>query len=137
MSSENLGRVVAFFVLMAGLANAQTTQGGITGTIRDEKGAEISAAKVRVTSPGTGLTRETTTAGNGLYHVVGLPTGSYAVTAEAPGFATAKAADVRVGVDQIRTLDFTLRVGARSETVNVESSAELTQTETSKLGEIS
>jgi len=116
--------------------SAQTTQGGITGTIRDEKGAEISSAKVRVVNLGTGLQRETTTAGNGLYHLVGLPTGTYEVTAEAQGFAAAKAKDVEVGIDQIRTLDFTLRVGVRAETVNVESSAELTQTETSKLGEI-
>jgi hypothetical protein len=136
MRSRTLCAVLSFFVLAAGLVSAQTTQGGITGTIRDEKGAEISAATVRVVSVGTGLTRETTTAGNGLYHVVGLPTGAYEVTAQAPGFATSKATDVQVGVDQIRTLDFALRVGARSETVNVESTAELTQTESSKLGEI-
>jgi hypothetical protein len=134
--STTLCAVLASFLSIAGLAFAQTTQGGITGTIRDEKGAEISSATVRVVSAGTGLTRETTTAGNGLYHVLGLPTGAYEVTAQAQGFTTSKAADVQVGVDQIRTLDFTLRVGARSETVNVESSAELTQTESSKIGEI-
>ena len=135
MRSRTLCAVLSLF-LAASLASAQTTQGGITGTIRDEKGAEISAATVRVVSVGTGLTREATTAGNGLYHVVGLPTGAYEVTVQAQGFATSKATDVQVGVDQIRTLDFTLRVGARSETVNVESTAELTQTESSKLGEI-
>jgi hypothetical protein len=136
MVRTTLCALLAFFLLTACLASAQTTQGGITGTIRDEKSAEISAATVRVVSVDTGLTRQTTTAGNGLYHLVGLPTGTYEVTAEAQGFATAKAADVQIGVDQIRTLDFTLRIGARAETVNVEASAELTQTESSKLGEI-
>ena len=136
MTIRNLCTVLAVLTLVDCLALGQTTQGGITGTIRDEKGAEISSAKILVVSLGTGLHRETTTAGNGLYHVVGLPTGTYEITAEAQGFATAKAKDVQVGVDQIRTLDFTLRVGTRTETVNVESSAELTQTESSKLGEI-
>ena len=89
MTIRNLCTVLAVLTLASWLASAQTTQGGITGTIRDEKGAEISSAKVRVVNLGTGLQRGTTTAGNGLYHLVGLPTGTSEVTAEALGFAAA------------------------------------------------
>src|SRR5262249_42791469 len=67
---------------------AQTTQGGIVGTVRDEKGADIAAAKIVVTSAATGLTREFTTAGNGSFRVLALPNGTYEVRAEAQGFAT-------------------------------------------------
>jgi hypothetical protein len=126
------------FVLIVAATNSwgQSTQGGLVGTIRDEKGAEISGAKVRVTNVGTGLQRETTTTGNGFYRVLALPTGTYEITAEAQGFATTTAKDIQVGVDQTRTLDLALRVSARAETVTVQANAELTQTENTKLGEI-
>src|SRR5581483_1647696 len=115
---------------------AQTTQGGITGAIRDEKGASIAGAKVAVKNTSTGLERETTAADNGIFRIVGLPTGTYQIKAEAPGFATGTTTGVDVGVDQVRTVDLTLHVGAKAEVVEVQADAALTQTETTKLGEI-
>src|SRR5712692_6311310 len=56
---------------------AQTTQGGIVGEVRDEKGASIVGAKISITSPATGLTRDATTADNGIFRVLALPTGMY------------------------------------------------------------
>lgn len=126
----------AVAVLLCSYVLAQTTQGGIVGTIRDEKGAIIAGAKVTVSSPATGLQRQTTTADNGIFRVVGLPTGSYQIKAEAAGFATANTTGVEVGVDQIRSLDLVLRVGVKNEVVDVQADAALTQTESSKLGEI-
>jgi len=136
MRIRELGSIVCALILAATNLWGQSTQGGLVGTIRDEKGAEISGAKVRVTNVGTGLQRETTTAGNGLYRVLALPTGTYQVTAEAQGFATTTTKGIEIGVDQIRTLDLALRVSARAETVTVQANAELTQTENTKLGEI-
>jgi hypothetical protein len=115
---------------------AQTTQGGMVGTIRDEKGAYISGAKVTVTSPSTGLQRETKTADNGIFRLLALPTGTYEIRAEAPGFAVSTNPRIEIGVDQVRNVDIVMHVGARTETVEVQSEAALTQTETSKLGEI-
>ena len=78
------GRKLSLLVLSALLAIAlavvswgQTTQGGIVGAIRDEKGADIAGAKIVVTSAATGLKREFTTAGNGSFRVLALPTGTY------------------------------------------------------------
>jgi Carboxypeptidase regulatory-like domain/TonB dependent receptor/TonB-dependent Receptor Plug Domain len=136
MPIKGLSSIVLVLVIVASNSSGQSTQGGLVGTIRDEKGAEISGAKVRVTNVGTGLQRETTTTGNGLYRVLALPTGSYEVTAEAQGFATTTTKGIEIGVDQIRTLDLALRVSTIAETVTVHASAELTQTENNKLGEI-
>src|ERR1700730_12236511 len=115
---------------------AQTTQGGIVGTVQDEKGAAIAGAKITVINPGIGLQRDATTAGNGIFRVIAIPNGMYEIRAEAPGFATLLVKDIEISVDQTRTLDLVLRVSARAETVTVEASADLTQTESSKLGEI-
>ena len=133
-------RMVVFMCLVVVAASvsswAQTTQGEIVGTIRDQKGASISGAQITVTQVATGLQRQTTTADNGVFRVLALPTGAYEIKADAPGFATTSVQAVEVGVDQIRTIDLTLRVGAKAEIVNVEALANLTQTESSKVGEI-
>src|SRR6266852_626571 len=115
---------------------AQTTQGGIVGEVRDEKGASIVGAKISVTTPATGLTRDATTADNGIFRVLALPTGMYDIRAESPGFATTTVTGIEVGVAQTRALDLTLKVSAKAETITVEATANLTQTESSKLGEI-
>ena len=60
----------------------------------------------------------------------------YEVRAESPGFTTATVKDIEIGVDQVRTLDLVLRVSGTAETVTVEAHADLTQTESSKVGEI-
>ncbi|HKS73973.1 MAG TPA: TonB-dependent receptor, partial [Terriglobales bacterium] len=123
-------------ILLATYLPAQTTEGGIVGTIHDEKGNTISGAKVTVVSPSTGLQRQTTTADNGIYRLMALPTGGYTITAEAPGFATSSNTGIEVGVDQVRTLDLVLRVGTEKQVIEVQAEAALTQTETNKLGEI-
>ncbi len=137
MWTSKLNRVLFFVVvLLVSEVSAQTTQGGIVGGIRDQKGAQIVGAKVTVTTPSTGLQRETSTADNGIYRVNALPIGVYQIKAEAAGFATSTITGVEVGIDQVRTVDIMLRVGSKAEVVEVRADATLTQTETSKLGEI-
>ena len=128
--------VLSILLLMSLPAWAQTTQGGIVGTIRDEKGAAITGAQIAITQAATGLQRQTSTADNGVFRVLALPTGSYEIKADAPGFATATVKDIEIGVDQVRTIELTLRVGAKTEVLTVEANADLTQTQSSKLGEI-
>ena len=67
------------FLSLIKLTFAQTTEGGIVGTVHDEKGADIANAKVTVISGSTGLQRETTTADNGVFRLMGLPTGMEAI----------------------------------------------------------
>ncbi len=139
MALAKLSRLLVCALLAATLgavSPAQTTQGGIVGDVRDEKGASIVGAKISVTTPATGLTRDATTADNGIFRVLALPTGMYDIRAESPGFATTTVTGIEVGIDQIRTLDLVLRVSAKAETITVEANANLTQTESSKLGEI-
>src|SRR5215831_3033880 len=135
-TSQSLIGIVVVLVVFVLAAIAQTTQGGIVGTVRDQKGADIAGAKVTVTNQATGLQRDITTAGNGIFRIPVLPSGNYEVKAEAPGFATSTVKAVEVGVDQIRTVDLVLRVGAKTEIVEVQADVALTQTETSHVGEI-
>lgn len=133
---SRIGFCMVALIASVVLAAAQTTQGGIVGTVRDEKGAEIAGAKIVVTNEATGIQREIATAGNGLFRVLAIPSGNYEVKVEAPGFATSAVKGVEVGVDQVRTLDLVLRIGARAETIEVQADAALTQTESSRVGQI-
>jgi hypothetical protein len=139
MRGERIGRLgLCILVVLTSVVFtvAQTTQGGIVGTVRDQKGAEIAGAKITVTNPATGLQRDITTAGNGLFRILALPSGVYEVKAEAQGFATASLKALEVGVDQVRTLDLVLRVSGQMEVIEVQADAALTQTESSRVGEI-
>jgi NADP-dependent 3-hydroxy acid dehydrogenase YdfG len=51
--------------------SAQVLYGSITGTVTDESGAVVPAAKVVVVNENTGLRREVTTDTVGIYTVVG------------------------------------------------------------------
>src|ERR1700750_669321 len=134
--THTLIAVTLFFLAVVGFAAGQTTQGGIAGTIRDSKGASIAGAKITVTNSGTGLARDTITSDNGSFRILALPAGAYEMRVEAPGFATTTTKDLGIGIDQVRTLDLTLNVSGKAETVTVEANADLTQTESTKVGEI-
>ena len=128
--------VLSLAAILISNVQGQTTQGGIVGTVHDQKGANVPDVNLTVTNPSTGLQRQTKTADNGIFRVMALPTGVYQIRAEAPGFATTTTNGVEIGVDQIRDMEIVLKIGTKTETVEVQSEAALTQTESSKLGEI-
>src|SRR5437016_9585441 len=128
--------VLSLAAILLSNVQGQTTQGGIVGTVHDQKGANVPDVNLTVTNPSTGLQRQTKTADNGVFRVMALPTGVYQIRAEAPGFATTTTNGVEIGVDQIRDMEIVLKIGTKTETVEVQSEAALTQTESSNLGEI-
>ena len=104
MLVKTIGRMIlCLLALTAPVVVAQTTQGGIVGAVRDEKGADIAGAKITVTNEATGLQRDFATTGNGMFRVLALPSGNYDKGRSA-GFATSAVKAVEVGVDQVRTL---------------------------------
>ncbi len=85
-------------------------------------------------SPETNQTRTATTGNDGGYKFSLLPPGNYRVRFSASGFKTAEVPSVAVNVTETPVLDRTLEVGAQSEQVTVEATAELLQTASSTLG---
>ena len=98
---------------------AQDPTGAIEGTVTDPSGAVIASARVTVRQLDTGLTRETTSASNGQYRVVGLPVGPYSVVVEAPKLATAVREPIGVSVNQTVRLNVELGLSAVAERVTV------------------
>jgi outer membrane receptor protein involved in Fe transport len=115
---------------------AQTNSGEIVGTVHDPQGAVVPGATVTVTNIATGLARTAATPDNGSFRFPVLPPGIYTLTAEKSGFTSAKIERVQVQVDEITTTDVALALGQSSQTITVESSVALTDTETAHLGEV-
>ena len=112
------------FVLLAFVAPAGAQfKAGVQGTVKDPKGAVVPNAKVTVINQETGRTQETVTSDEGFYRITGLPPGKYTVTAEAPDFKRSEIKDVVVSAEDIRGVDFTLELGAITETVTVHGDA--------------
>jgi len=105
------------------------TEASFIGTVSDSTGAVVAGAEVAVGNLETGLTKSAVTDQEGNFSILALPTGSYSIRVQAPGFkkwALAKA-DLNVG-DRSR-LSPVLQVGDVSETVSVQGASELVQTE--------
>ncbi len=129
--------ILAALSLMAlGRCEAQTSNGEIVGTVRDEKGGVVVGAKVVLEDPAKGQKWEATTAENGVYRFLALPSGKYNMRVEQSGFAVVLVKEIVVAVDQTRSVDATLKVASQSESVSVTGEAELAQTESSQIGQV-
>jgi hypothetical protein len=98
--------------------------GSISGTVRDASGAPIPAAKVVVTNPSLGLTRELTTTDAGIFAAPSLvPAEGYKVDVSKQGFSGYDANKLVLQVGQTLNLNITLSVGAISQQVEVAAAA--------------
>ena len=91
---------------------------------------------VRATNLSTNAQRDTKSDDTGAYSLPFLTAGDYTVTVTLPGFQMNRVERITLQVQQTARLDFTLKVGEVTETINVEASASLLQTETSTVGTV-
>jgi hypothetical protein len=115
---------------------AQADTGSIQGTIKDESGAVIPSAKVTLTNEGTSLAITMTAGGDGSYKFSPVKIGTYAVSAEAPGFARAVQSHVTLDIQQQIVVDLTLNPGAVTQTVEVTAAPPVLQTQNASVGQV-
>jgi outer membrane receptor protein involved in Fe transport len=124
------------FLLGCAPAFAQQTSGSITGRVLDQQGAAVPGATVTAKSAATGFSRTEVSDASGLYRLNALPVGIYEVTASLSGFTTITKRDVDVNVGQVQAIDFSLRIAAVAETINVTGASPLIETTNSSVGGI-
>ncbi len=120
---------------LAGVVNAQTDTGRVTGTVSDTTGALIPGATVTLTNTDTGAKQTRTAGSDGSFSFAGVIRGSYKVEASSTGFVTSAQSFV-LQVSQVQTLDFHLSVGATSATVEVTDAAPIVDLATSSVGAV-
>jgi hypothetical protein len=128
--------IAAALLCAAPRAWAQAGRGGVSGLVSDPTGAIIPGASVTAMEEGTGARLSTVTTGAGLYTFVSLPPGTYQVSATAKGFDTVVQKNVHVTVDQVTTINLTLKLGQVSEVVTVTETTSLVDTSNSTVGQL-
>lgn len=122
--------------LFAGAGFGQNIRGTILGTVRDQTGGVVVNAKVTVQQVATGLVREEKTNTAGEYLFAQLPIGQYNITVEQPGFKKLERENVLLQVDDKLRIDLTLSVGAVTDTIAVEASAPVINTDSATVGNV-
>jgi hypothetical protein len=100
-------------LLLGSLAQAQTNQASLSGTIKDRSGSVISGAVVTLRNKGTAQVRTTTTGTSGGYVIPNMDPADYSLTINFPGFATLDVANLTLHTGERATFDGTLELGAR------------------------
>jgi len=128
---------VAAALLVAALpAPAQQVTGAIVGTVVDPSGAAVAGATItaRDTDRGTSLTTRSDATGS--FGLPDVPAGNYRVTVEAKGFQKAAYPQFNLVLNQTARLNFQMKIGEVSETVEVTATAPILQTDTSLVGSL-
>ena len=133
----SIATILASVLLCAAVpAWSQTTSmGTITGLVTDQSNAVVPDATVTVKDNATSEVRTITTNSAGRYVFVNLPPGTYDITVTKAGFQKASIPnDIVVQVGMVSTENVTLKVGAETQTVEVQSSGVELQTLNATVG---
>lgn len=109
---------------------AQSTLGTILGTVRDQSGATVPNASVRVTNTDEGTSQQTTTDTNGNYQILNEKPAHYSVEVSHAGFETKTMTQLQLIARQQLRVDVTLNLGTTTQSVTVESTAGVITTDT-------
>lgn len=127
---------VSMIACLVGTASGQVTTGTILGNVRDGTGASVLGATVTVKEVTKNTSQTYKTDENGAYYAPFLVPGTYQLTVMRAGFQSQVSEKFELQVDQRARLDFTLKVGQVSESIEVSATAPLVKSETAELGEV-
>jgi hypothetical protein len=123
-------------LFLTSTASAQLYTGSIAGTVTDPSGAVVSSAQVVATDADKGFTYNGATDSSGRYVLRSIPPGTYSVTVEAANFTRERKSGIVIAVNQNAGVDFALKVGAASITVDVQAQHVELQTEDATTGQV-
>ena len=128
--------ILVLFLLVP-LAFAQTTgTATLVGTVTDNTGAIVPGATVKIVNTETQFVYNGQTNPEGAYYVPNLIPGTYRLTIEASGFKRYVREGIILRTSEQPRIDVKLEVGAVTESIQVDASAPLLETETTSTGQI-
>ena len=136
MLRTSLAIVVGAMLFIPRPLLAQVDTGSILGTITDPSGAVIGGATVTLTNEGTSATLSTTVESDGSYKFTPVRIGSYKVSASSQGFQTTEQKNIVVNVGSSVLVNFVLKPGAVTETVEVTTSTPVLETQDASVGQV-
>ena len=129
----NYLREIVCLLMLAGASLAQSTNGTITGTVRDSSGLAIAGAKVRLVQVATGVDRAGASNELGIFTFPSVVAGEYNVFVSAAGFKGVERKGVNLLATETLALgEFKLEVGATTDSVTVTTQGASVQTASSE-----
>jgi hypothetical protein len=128
--------ILLIFCLFATSASAQLYTGSVSGSVMDPSSAAIPSARITLTDVEKGFTFTVATNETGRFLLRQIPPGSYSIRVEAPNFQSERREGIKLDINQNISLDFSLKIGAATETVDVVASAVHLQTEDAVTGQV-
>jgi hypothetical protein len=111
--------LVLSFALLPTRVWSQTELATVFGTVVDPSGAVVPGAQVTILNQSTGLKRSTVTDMTGQYHLSGLPTGNYVVSAAREGFRMQVREGIALTSASAVMINFSLAVGSQPQQLTV------------------
>src|SRR3954447_761765 len=125
------------FLFLVAIAFAQTTgTATLVGTVTDNTGASVPGASIKIVNTETQFVYTGQTSPEGAYYVPNLIPGTYSFTIEATGFKRYVREGMILRTSEQPRIDVKLEVGAVTESIQVQASAPLLETETTSTGQI-
>ena len=115
------------------LAAAQEVTAGITGSVVDPSGAAVKGATATATDTERGTVWTAPTNDAGVFNMTRLPVGTYTMRVTAPGFQSETYPAFTLVLNQTASLNFQMKMGQASETVEVSGSAPVLQTQSTEV----
>src|SRR5438552_8284342 len=127
---------VVLLVLIAGRAVGQQATAQLTGTVKDQTGAVVPAAKVTLKNSATNIARTATSNKDGDYLFTLVSIGTYEVTVGKQGFSQYVQKGITLDVNQNARLDIPLRLGTQNEVIEVSGNVTQVDTISATLGKV-
>lgn len=129
-------RILAAAFMLAAVVPmaAQNIRSTVIGRITDASSAAVPAASITITNLDTNQKRSVQSSGTGDYIIPQLEPGPYTLTAEHEGFRREVVRRIVLETGQDFRVDINLKVGAVSETIEVEATAPLINADNASIG---
>src|SRR6202022_3455272 len=116
--------IVMVFSLAAAISMySQVTGATLSGTVTDASGGGVPGAEIAVKNIATGITKNVTADSARYYTVPNLPAGNYEVRVSATGFTMIVQSNLTLAVGAQQQLNFPMKVGTVTDTVQVTAAA--------------
>ena len=132
-------RCALFFAAVLGLlpyAHAQVDSGVLLGKITDSSGAVVPGVEIQLVNEETKLVATTSSGEHGNYTFSPVRIGIYTVTAQKTGFSKTSEQHITVDIQQQVLVNLVLQPGQIDQTVEVNASAPLLQTQEASVGQV-
>ncbi|MGH9351175.1 MAG: carboxypeptidase regulatory-like domain-containing protein, partial [Terriglobia bacterium] len=127
--------VSALMLLPANPSRADNLYGTIRGLVKDQSGAVIPGATVKVTDTGTGISYQVMSRADGSFEVLNLLAPAvYNVTVEKSGFQKFASTEIHLNINQVYVVNAALEVGSATQLVTVQANAAQIDTTSMQLG---